>query len=66
MSESNFRKLFRAYTGRSPIEYRNLIRISEAQKLIEEGECTATEAAHITGFNNIPFFYELYRKCREG
>ena len=65
MSESNFRKLFRAYTGRSPIEYRNLIRISEAQKLIEEGECTTTEAACVTGFNNLSFFYELYRKYRE-
>ena len=65
MSESNFRKLFKEYTGKSPIEYRNLIRISEAKKMIDSGEFTVIETAYLTGFNNMSFFYELYNKFTE-
>lgn len=62
MSESNFRKLFKEYTGKSPIEYRNLIRISEAKKMIDSKEFSVSEAAYLNGFNNMSFFYELYNK----
>ena len=62
MSESNFRKLFKEYTGKSPIEYRNLIRISQACKMIDSGEYTVQEAAYLTGFNNMSFFYEVFNK----
>ena len=62
MSESNFRKLFKEYTGKSLIEYRNLIRISQAHKMIKSGEYTVHEAAHLSGFNNMSFFYEVYKK----
>jgi len=62
MSESNFRKLFKEYTGKSPIEYRNLIRISEVKKMLDSGEFTVSEAAYLMGFNNMSFFYEMYRK----
>lgn len=62
MSESNFRKLFKEYTGKSPVEYRNLIRISEVKKMIDSGEFTVSEAAYLAGFNNMSFFYEVYKK----
>lgn len=62
MKESNFRRLFKEYTGKSPIEYRNEIRIYEAKKLIDSGECNVQEAAYLVGFNNMSFFYEVYRK----
>lgn len=64
MSESNFRKLFKEYTGKSPIEYRNLIRISEVKKMIDSGEFTVSEAAYLAGFNNMSFFYDVYNKTR--
>lgn len=62
MSESNFRKLFKEYTGKSLIEYRNIIRISEVCKMIDSGEYSVQEAAYLTGFNNMSFFYEVYKK----
>jgi AraC-like DNA-binding protein len=65
MSESNFRKLFREYTGKSPIEYRNLIRISAVQALLNTGEATINEAAYLVGFNNMSFFYEVYNKYKK-
>ena len=64
MSESNFRKLFKEWTGKSPIEFRNMLRIEEAKKLIDSGEFTVEEAAWYVGFNNISFFYELYNKIK--
>ena len=62
MSESNFRKLFKEYTGKSPIEYRNDIRMAAVHTMILSGEFTIQEAAYIAGFNNMSFFYQLYHK----
>ena len=62
MSESNFRKLFREYTGKSPVEYRNDIRMSAVHTMILSGEFTIQEAAYIAGFNNMSFFYQLFHK----
>ena len=59
MSESNFRKLFKEYTGKTPIEYRNKIRIDEVVKLLEIGEFAVAEAAYCAGFNNMSFFYQV-------
>lgn len=64
MSESNFRKLFKEYTGKSPIEYRNDIRISMFEKLMESREFTVSEAAYLVGFNNMSFFYDTYNKFK--
>ncbi len=62
MSESNFRLLFKQYTGKSPIEFRNAIRIAEVKKMIDSGEFTVSEAAYYVGFHNMSFFYEVYNK----
>ncbi|MBQ9714199.1 MAG: helix-turn-helix transcriptional regulator [Clostridia bacterium] len=64
MSESNFRKLFKEYTGKSPIDYRNSTRISVLKNFLESGEFTVAEAAYLVGFNNMAFFYEVYNKYR--
>ena len=52
------------YTGKSPIEYRNDIRISMFEKLMESREFTVSEAAYLVGFNNMSFFYETYNKYK--
>ncbi len=62
ISQSNFRKLFKEYTGQSFIDYRNTIRVHEAKKLIDNEVMTKTEAAYLCGFNNMSFFYKVYNK----
>lgn len=62
MGESNFRRLFKEYTGKSLIDYRNSIRTFEAKKLIESGECSVQDAAFTVGFNNMSFYYEVIKK----
>ena len=61
MSEPGFRRLFTEYTGLSPIEYRNNIRLDVARKLIETGEYLVEEAALAVGYTNISFFCRNYK-----
>lgn len=61
LSESAFRHLFKSYTGMSPIEYRNQIRLQEARNLIQNGEFSVEEAALDTGFSNLSFFCRSYK-----
>ena len=65
VSESCFRRLFKEYTGQSPIEYRNSIRITNLKRLLSSGEFKINEAAYLVGFNNMSFFYEVYNKYKD-
>ena len=62
MSESGFRRAFRECTGQSPIEYRNTLRLHKARTLILCGEYSVEEAAALTGFTNLSFFYRLFKR----
>ena len=62
MSEVNFRRLFRNYTGSSPVEYRNDLRLNSARAKLQSGEYNVTEAAESCGFANLSFFIRLYKK----
>lgn len=62
MSEVNFRRLFGEYMGKSPIEYRNDVRLKNARSMLQSGEYNVTETAELSGFTNISFFIRLYKK----
>ena len=62
MSEVNFRRLFKEHTGKTPIEYRNDLRLEDAKCRIESGEYNVSEAAEASGFVNLSFFSRLYKK----
>lgn len=62
MSEPGFRRSFREYQGMSPVEYRNSLRLLHARKLIASGEYSVEEAARQSGFDNLSFFYRLFRR----
>ena len=62
MSETNFRRLFREYTGTSPIEYRNGVRLNSARAKLQSGEHNVFEAAAAVGFTNLSFFIRLYKR----
>lgn len=61
MSESGFRRLFNDFTGFSPIEYRNRIRLENAKTLLRSGEYRVEEAADAVGFTNLSFFCRSYK-----
>lgn len=62
MSEVNFRRIFKEYTGKTPVEYRNDLRLEDAKSRIESGEYNVSEAAEASGFVNLSFFSRLYKK----
>ncbi len=62
MSEACLRRLFREYTGKSPIEYRNALRLEVARARLQSGEYNVSEAAESVGFSNLSFFIRLYKK----
>ena len=62
MSEVNFRRLFKEYTGLSPINYRNDLRLTHARNKLQSGEYNVSEAAYCSGFTNLSFFIRLYKK----
>ena len=64
LSESHFRKLFCAATGKSPVAYRNERRLIAAEELIREGY-TVSEAARTVGFHSLPFYCRLAAKRRK-
>lgn len=62
ISEVGFRKYFKEFTGKSPIEYRNDIRLNKAKKQLQSGQYTVAETAEICGFSNLSFFTRLYKR----
>ncbi|MEN6407677.1 MAG: AraC family transcriptional regulator [Thermoguttaceae bacterium] len=62
LSPSRFKSLFRAYTGRSVVQYQNWLRINRAKDLLLSGEYSVTEAAKSVGFPDVFYFSRLFRK----
>lgn len=62
MSEAGFRRLFREYTGTSPVDYRNALRLERARLLLSNGGYNVSEASSAVGFSNLSFFIRLYKR----
>jgi len=62
MSEVHFRRLFKEYTGRSPVDYRNDLRLMGAKNKLQSGEYNVSEVAELCGFSNLSFFIRSYKK----
>lgn len=64
MCESGLRALFKEYTGKSIIEYRNDVRLKHAELLISEGISTR-EAALAVGFSSSAYYCRMVSKKRK-
>lgn len=63
MSETAFRRLFVEYTGLSPVDYRNRLRLRHAEALILDGS-TVAEAACAVGFAGTSPYYRILKRNR--
>ena len=61
MSISYFRRLFHNVYGYSPMQYITNLRIEHARDLLLSGEVNVTEAAHLSGFDDIYYFSRLFK-----
>ncbi|MBQ6876391.1 MAG: helix-turn-helix transcriptional regulator [Lachnospiraceae bacterium] len=62
MSVSYFRRLFHEAYGYSPMQYIMDLRIENARDLLLSGEVNVTEAARLSGFEDIYYFSALFKR----
>ncbi len=67
VSDCYFRRLFRQYSGESPIEFRQRLRIERAkQLLLSDEQYTVSEVAQELGFSDVYHFSKTFKKyCGE-
>lgn len=62
ISEVYFRKLFKESYGMSPLKYINKLRIEHACRLLESGYYRVSEAATLSGFEDMKYFSTAFKK----
>ena len=62
MSYSNFRKIFKEYTGFSPAQYIQDVKINKAKELLTNTGMTVKEIALTLGYENNDYFFTAFRK----
>ena len=62
VSPSYFRKLFKKYSGLSPIEYQIQTKMSRAKELIMTNTMQITEISYALGFFDASYFCKLFKK----
>lgn len=61
-SKYYFCRGFREVTGRTVVDYLNLIRCRHARRLLSSGKYNVTESAERSGFRNLSYFARTYRR----
>lgn len=56
ISETYFYRCFREWSGKSPIEYRNALRLSNAEAMLRHTDMQISEIAGVVGFDD-PFYF---------
>ena len=57
-------RFFKEYTGNSPIDYINRLRVERACLCMAEGDGNITEAALDNGFNDISYFCKIFKRYK--
>jgi len=65
MSETYFRKMFKAHTGFSPVCYINDLKVKYAVELLNSGYYSVAEISDMCGFCN-PYYFSAFMKKRTG
>jgi AraC-like DNA-binding protein len=62
MSKPSFFRSFKNELGTSPVEFMNSERIALAKKYLRDPMVSVGEAAYKSGFNNISYFVQVFKK----
>lgn len=63
LSETSYRKRFKAATGISPLQYINTLKIEKAKQMLAGIEVISTkEICEILNFYSLPYFYKVFRE----
>ncbi|XEC93024.1 helix-turn-helix domain-containing protein [Paenibacillus tarimensis] len=62
LSRSHFCRVFKDFTGFTPMDYLNLYRVNKAADLLKTEGCMVIDAALQTGFDNLSHFTNTFKK----
>lgn len=63
LSETTYRKRFKAATSTSPLQYINALKIEKArQMLLDSEDISVKEICDILNFYSIPYFYKVFKE----
>lgn len=62
LSESVYRRRFRALTGQSPVRYINGLKIEKACQLLQSGDMSPRQISDFLNFYSLPYFYKVFRE----
>ena len=62
MSKYHFLRTFLQITGKSPIEYRNDIRLSHAAEMLTEERLSVEEVGATVGYSSASYFSSAFKK----
>ena len=62
MTSVHFRKLFKEYSGMSPIQFRIQKKLESAKTLLLTTDMTISEISDYLGFENVSYFSKLFKK----
>ena len=57
-------RFFKEYTGNSPVEYINRLRVERVCLALAEGDKSITEAAMDSGFNDMSYFCKIFKRYK--
>lgn len=61
-SKYHFCRTFKEITGKTVIEYINILRCNNARKLLLSKKYNVGESARLSGFNNLSYFTKIYKE----
>jgi len=64
MNPNYFCRLFKTMTGRTPIDYLNYFRVESACEMLATQDCTITQVAFSSGFNDLSYFTRCFKKYK--
>ncbi|WP_135555883.1 AraC family transcriptional regulator [Paenibacillus cymbidii] len=62
MSEQHFCRTFKAYTGKTLIEFITLLRLEKSYRIIQGTDIPITHVPELTGFCNVSYFSRVFKK----
>ena len=65
MSETAYRKQFKQFTGLSPVQYINRLKIEKACEMLLSDDMRLQDISDFLGFYSLPYFYKVFKDCME-
>lgn len=62
VSQTHFRRLFKEYAHKSPVQYRTELKVTYAKRMLEETDMTVAAIAEALGYESDSYFCRVFKK----